>query len=98
MKVSFPILMYFLKSKMWRHNKKLNQVLFSPVKKRKKTNSLEKEYEIICFMFRNNLFHKKMVEESKVPSLLEKGKHWSAKCDVSKVLLRDIGKITNLIA
>ena len=49
--------------------------------------------ENICFMFRNNFFHKNTVAESETPSLLQKRKRGSAKSDVSKVLFLDIGKI-----
>ena len=34
---------------------------FSPVKRREKTNSLEREHKIICLMFRNNFFNKSTV-------------------------------------
>ena len=69
---------------------------FPPINRREKTNSLEREHEIICFMlFRNNFFHKNTVGESKAPSLLQKEKRGSAKSDASKVLSPGIGKITN---
>ena len=68
---------------------------FSPVKRRKKTNCLVGEHKIICFMFRNNFFHKNTVGESDVPSLLQKEKRRSANSHVWKVLFPDIGKITN---
>ena len=64
---------------------------FSLVKRREKTNSLEREHKIICLMFRNNFFHKSTVRESEAPSLLRKEKRRSAKSDVSKVLFPDIG-------
>ena len=70
---------------------------FSPVQRRKKTNSLEREHEIICFMFCNNCFYKITVEESEAYSLFQKEKRGSAKSDVFKVLFSDIGKITNLL-
>ena len=56
---------------------------------------LEREHEIICFMFLNNFFHKNTVGESEAPSLFQKEKRRSAKSDVSKVIFPDIGKITN---
>ena len=68
---------------------------FSPVKRREKINSLEREHKIICLMFRNNFFHKDTVRESEAPSLLQKEKRRSGKPDVSKVLFPDFGKITN---
>ena len=68
---------------------------FSPVKRREKKNLLERKHEIICFMFRNNFFHKNSVRESGTSSLLQKERYGSAKSDVSKVLISDIGKITN---
>ena len=46
-------------------------------------------------MFRNNLFRKHTVKESRAPSLLQREKRRSAKSEVSKVLFPDIGKITN---
>ena len=48
-------------------------------------------------MFRNNFFHKSIVGECKVPSLLQKEKREFAKSDDSKVLFPDIGKIINLL-
>ena len=68
---------------------------FSPVQRREKTNSLEREHKIISIMFRNNFFHKNTVGGSKVPVLLQKEKRRSVKSDVLKVLFPDIGKITN---
>ena len=46
-------------------------------------------------MLRNNFFHKKTVEESGTPSLLQREKCGFAKSDVSKVLYPSKGKITN---
>ena len=63
---------------------------FAPVKRQKKTNPLEIEHEIICFMFRNNFFHKNTMEESEAPSLLYKEKRECAKSDVSKMLFPKI--------
>ena len=57
---------------------------FSPVKRWEKTNSLEREHEIICFMFRNNFFYENTVGESEVSSLLQKERRGSAKSDISK--------------
>ena len=37
----------------------------SPVKRQEEKNSLERKHEIICFMFRNNFFHKNIVGEGK---------------------------------
>ena len=68
---------------------------FSPVKRREKTNSLEKGHKIIFFLFHNNFIHKNTVGESEAPLLLQKEKRGSAKSDLSKVLFPDIGKITN---
>ena len=69
---------------------------FSTVKRREKTNSLDREHKTICFMFRNIFFlNKNTVGECETPSLLQKEKRRSAKSDVSKVLFPDIGKITN---
>ena len=65
---------------------------FSPVKRHEKTNSLDREHEIICFMLCNTFFHKNTVGESKTPLLLQKNE--SAKSDVLKVLFPEIGKIT----
>ena len=53
---------------------------FSPVKRHEKTHSLEREHDIICFMFCNIFFHKNIVGESK--------------SDVLKVLFPEIGTIT----
>ena len=66
---------------------------FSIVKSREKTKSLEREHEIICFMFCNIFFHKNTVGADEAPSsLLQKEKRGSAKSDVSKVLFPDIMK------
>ena len=62
--------------------------------RREEKNSLERKHEIICFMLRNNFFHKNTVGEGSAPSVALK-KCRSAKSDVSKVLFPDIGKITN---
>ena len=59
---------------------------FSSVKKWEKRNSLDKKRKIICFMFRNNVFHKKTFGENVASSLLQKEKHRFAKSDVSKLL------------
>ena len=60
-----------------------------------KRQTLCKEHKNICFMFRNNFFHKNTVGECEIPSLLQKENRRSGKSDVSKVLFPDIGKITN---
>ena len=70
---------------------------FSPIKRRKKKKTSERNYEIICFMFCNNFFHKNNVVESVTPLLLQKEKYGSAKSDASKVLFPDVGKITNCL-
>ena len=63
---------------------------FSIVKRWEKTNSLVREHKNICFMFRNNFFHKTPWERARHPRCLKK-----RMSDVSKVLFPDIGKITN---
>ena len=70
---------------------------FSPVKRREKTNPLERQRKVICLMLCNNFFSIRTLceRESEAPSQLQKEKRGSAKSDVSKVLFPDIGKITN---
>ena len=51
----------------------------------------------MSLMFCNIFFHKNNVGENDPLSLLLKEKSGSAKSDVSKMLLPEIGKITNLL-
>ena len=72
-------------------------ISFFSSQKGRKSKTLDKKREIICFMFRNNFFHRNTLGKSGgAPSLLQKEKRGSAKSDVPKVLFPDIGKITNL--
>ena len=46
---------------------------------------MDNKRKIICFLFRNNFFHKKTFGENVASSLLQKEKHRFAKSDVSKL-------------